>query len=356
MSFETLEDLEDTLVALRVERSFALHLIETARPALSLKRHTTPDAELPAGASKFGGDPDLPAHMPWPMRPPFPDAAERQLALRQAAAYWEGRDDACLRHEAAKILATVPLVGEPFPLAFICQLDLTSLSQHGAFFHPLLPKHGRLLVFLDTVCWNGGAASDRGAMRVIWDQSPKELLTRRAAPDPIMRWYEDFEALRGAPKWNDRTSASFFEAKPVFTITHRWDDRFPEGHPRYEEFRDNYNKLRFSAPDRGFEWPGSGTEFGDQIGGWPSPLQHHPEEAAQLHFHGFEDDTHSSEENELLEGATQWQLVLSLTLEHWAETRILCNGRPDTELYVLMREEDLKARRFENAWMIEQST
>src|SRR3712207_8700322 len=50
MSFETLEDLEDTLVALRAERSFALHMIRTAFPALSLKRHSTPDAELPAGA------------------------------------------------------------------------------------------------------------------------------------------------------------------------------------------------------------------------------------------------------------------------------------------------------------------
>jgi len=356
MGFETLEDLEDTLVALRAERSFALYMIETARPALSLKRHSSPDDELPAGASKFGGDPDLPAGMPWPMRPPFPDAAERRLALRQAAAYWEYSDNEHLRHEAAKILATLPLVGEPFPLAFICQLDLAALSRHGEFFHPLLPREGRLLVFLDTVCWSGGNATDRVAMRVIWDRSPRELLTRRTAPDPLVRWYETYEAIRGAPRWSDLTSASFFEARPVYTVNHRWSDRFPEDHPHHDDFNDCYYKLVASAPDRGFEWPMSGSEFGDLLGGWPHPLQRALEEDAQLHFHGFDEYTNSDDQRRLLEKAPQWQHVLSLTTEHWAETRILCEERPDTALYVLMREEDLKARRFENAWMIQQST
>jgi len=74
-------DIENALRAVRAEPSLMSYLLQTARPALEFARHERPDAEIPTGVSKIGGDPDLPPGMEWPLRPPFADAADRRKRL-----------------------------------------------------------------------------------------------------------------------------------------------------------------------------------------------------------------------------------------------------------------------------------
>jgi uncharacterized protein YwqG len=354
--FKTMKDLENSLNLIEVDETFVRYVLENARPTLRLLRNQYPDDKIPSGYSKFGGEPDLHERMEWPTRPPFPDASERSRVLLQLAEEYEERGKPYL-DLATKYRALAPLLGEPFPLTFICQVDLAGLNQHGDAFHPLLPNEGRLLVFVDEVGWNGGArASDRVAMRLVWDQSPQAQLRRRSTPAPIVRWYEEFAASSEAPRWSDLTFADRFTAHPVYTIPHPWSVRFPEDHPLYETYRDFYDELSAVAPDEHSDEVTAGDDFGDQLGGWPEPLQRYLQEDTQLHFHGFDRHIGSQDEKKLLEASSEWQLVLSLGGEYWGGTRTLFGAGPDGQFYVMMREEDLKARRFENAWMIVQST
>ncbi len=41
--------------------------LRLARPAFRLEMHSVPDEEIPVGASKFGGRPDMPAEVEWPV-------------------------------------------------------------------------------------------------------------------------------------------------------------------------------------------------------------------------------------------------------------------------------------------------
>jgi uncharacterized protein YwqG len=351
--FKSLEDLQNHLWALKAEPSFARYLTETARPALRFVRHEQRDAEISFGISKIGGEPDLPPGMEWPMRPAFPDAEERRAQLLRRADDSAQREIRAGVQYSAKLSQEAALVGQPFPLPFICQIDLSSLSNHGAFFHPLMPREGRLLVFMETMHGWGNTWTDQIAKRVIWDPSPAALLRRCATPDPISCWYEAFRNPWDAPRWADLTSAEFLEPFPVYTVSRRWGNDYQEDHPVRLAFKVCYYKLMLSS--RGCEHP-TGRDFGDQLGGWPEPPWGDPEDEAQLAARDF--CLHSADLSrkgpDLLDSAQEWQLVLTISTDHSSTTRIFFNEMDHTLIYILMREEDLKAGRFENAWIVAQ--
>ena len=87
-SFKSLEELQEGLEAIGADDTVARYMLENARPTLTLLRNYLADDKYPVGGSKFGGDPDLPASMDWPMRPAYPDAKERRRELKKAVKEW----------------------------------------------------------------------------------------------------------------------------------------------------------------------------------------------------------------------------------------------------------------------------
>jgi uncharacterized protein YwqG len=354
-SFKSLEELQRGLDAVGADDTVARYMLENARPTLTLLRNHLADEKYPVGGSKFGGDPDLPADMDWPMRPAYPDAEERRRKLEEDMKRWRRPANSPLDAEDRELMR---LVGEPFPLSFVCQLNLAALSREGGvFFHPLLPKEGRLLVFVDEVGWQFGEASDRVAMRLIWHKTPREQLARRSAPEPLVRWYEEFKAYSDFPRWSDLTLTNWFTPELVYTIPGVPNVAFLESDSFTDLYRDTFQKLQalpvHDDPDRRRK----GYDLGDQLGGWEEQLQNSLQVQAQFNFHGVDlDEVQESDADTLLEGSLEWKLLLCIGCEVWSGTRTLLGNRPDGLLYVMMRDEDVEARRFENAWMIMQST
>src|SRR5262249_51641514 len=146
---ESREDLLASLQEAGLPAGTALHLAGQAQPALLLETSLADETQIPLGASKIGGLPDLPLDMAWPERPPYEDAAERARAHRTEAASllseatrpgsWMTPEQARLFSRERGDLASA--VESVFPLAFIAQLDLASLSRHAGF-PSLLPHHG----------------------------------------------------------------------------------------------------------------------------------------------------------------------------------------------------------------------
>jgi uncharacterized protein YwqG len=216
--FTSVRNLEASLLSGGLSAAGACFVAERARPGVILQ--TQGDAsedEIPLGATKIGGRPDLPAGSAWPVRPPYPDAAERVQLYRDYAA--EGLPDLSLLDQTPELLQYLPADGsfseigerlrETFlakaeteaatvtreaPLAFIAQIDLAAVA--AASVSDLdLPRAGRWLLFYDVATQPGGyQPSDAVGTRLIFDSTPTDALVRREPPDEVAG--HRFEALR----------------------------------------------------------------------------------------------------------------------------------------------------------------
>ncbi len=97
-------------------------------------------------------------------------------------------------------------------------------------------------------------------------------------------------------------------------------------------------------------WPGDGTEAKHQLGGWPRAIQPWMESMAQLASNGVDAGSSeafsSPEGTRLLAEAGAWRLVFQLGPDEG-----IGNKLPGA-LNILVREEDLAARRFDRAWAV----
>jgi uncharacterized protein YwqG len=374
------------------------HLTRQAAPAISLKTAAASDASIPIGASKIGGAPDLPLGTSWPMRPPYPDAQAKRdqhrlfigqtLAKAGIAPDWMAPDDGkryveerrrIEREAAESTLNTMPpdlvaqmrpifeaqrnftperareetrhqilqaqVVGETLPLSFIMQLDLGVLAAEAGF-DPDLPRSGRLLLFYDRLetppGWEPGS---RVGFRLIWDETPLNDL-RRASVPPALSSIDHYEKLVLEP--GHITARSVFT--PITPSEKAWDaipldskpsDSFGEGpYWAYAAWLS-----RFGSPD-------DPHRINHQLGGWAQPLQNGMQAEAQLASNGIaggsSDAYKTPAAKAVLKDAADWKLVLQIGV---GETVGLGAGA----YYVLMRREDLLARRFDKAWVIYQS-
>jgi Domain of unknown function (DUF1963) len=177
--FKTAAEIDGSLRAAGVRAAVATVLAARAKPYIWLE--TTPvddEAEIALGATKIGGAPDLPATMPWPWRPPYPDHEERVEEAQAAVDLFNSRRAETLEEfrkqlpseevfaaESAKVdynkynldffVEDVRRTGEPAPLGFIAQVDLAEVWRTGPV-DPDIPHEGRLLFFYDTRLRPGG--------------------------------------------------------------------------------------------------------------------------------------------------------------------------------------------------------
>lgn len=206
------------------------------------------------------------------------------------------------------------------PLPFVGQLDFAELAACPGASLPLLPRDGILSVFydIDGAHW-GSTPEDSAFWKLLWTphaedavplQPPPELLEE---PELPTRPYH-LQPLAGLslPEFLDtHTSLS----------TKDWDD----------EETEDYVELMHSL---------AGGDNAHQVGGHPAWIQDDAREEAQRLTGGPP------------EGAQEWNLLWQLGTDEEVGLRWGSSGK----LFLLLRDEDLRACRFEAAWLVLQST
>lgn len=316
---ETKEELVESLEEVFDDEDIVRRLKKQARPAVALISTPVKDENsIPIGASKIGGLPDLPQGQNWPIRPAYPESQFK-------GKHNEHRDVS-------------------FPLAFIAQINLDSLSQEEGF-DPQLPNHGRLLFFYD---YSGSPADfDPAAacgFRLIWDTTPVEKLYRAAAPEELKAISDD--------EWTCVFKPAAIEPRSVYTS-------IPPAHDDWDAFSTTEDDDAWDAMCDWFDDigdPDADGEGNHQLGGWPYLLQNNLYSHCQLASNGVycgdSEPYHSKEGKKLLKNARDWQLVLQIGCDE--KLGLLPSGSGC--IHVMMRKQDLKARNFDKAWVAFQCT
>ncbi|MEX3015667.1 DUF1963 domain-containing protein [Gymnodinialimonas hymeniacidonis] len=244
--------------------------IARARPALTFRRHITPEDEVPLGASKIGGRPDMGADLPWPIRAPYEGVVE-------AVANWPE----ALRniYSPEWIDAYIAYNSAPAPLGFIAQFDLDTLSSRSGF-DPNLPRTGRLLLFTDP---SGHHSADAMAsaqwVQVIHDTTPRDQIIRHTTPEALIEHWStsvlmDQNQYYGGPEapWSETADCERLDAVDAISLPHDRAWQAPQS------TLDILRALRVADPtgleDATVSDYAAGISFhGDQLGGHPIPVQ-----------------------------------------------------------------------------------
>lgn len=276
----------------------ALGLAHRADDILSLAREgiamvATPAAdELPVGASKIGGRPDLPPSIRWP------------------------------KH------------GDK-PLQFLCQINLEELQQ--ACPHDWLPASGWLYFFYDGEVW-GYDASHRDGFQVYLHEGAASDLKRADAPPPrprtiifglIKKLEKVLEYKPCAVRYERRVNFPYWESYPIeqLGLTESEGDK-------YVDFLDRYDVA----------YPDSRTLMLTH----PEALQNDPLMDCEVLARGLQDKSPEEQFADAVQKAAQdWVLLLQLQ----QETLNTGTWGDSATLYFCIKETDLRSKRFDNVWM-----
>jgi uncharacterized protein YwqG len=210
--FRTLEELGASLASTGVSAADQRMLLALALPSIALQSKAADDDDIPLGASKIGGAPDLPRGMAWPMRLKSADG----LAAMDHLENFSIRDDGVAARPAPELQQEIDtkraLYRSPAPLAFLLQVDLADCANAGTL-DPAFPRDGRLLVFYDLVQkpWSGHEDDGNPLFRVVYDRTAAKDLVRAVPPDLGWPLFEELV------DYANRLPAA--RLTPVFTFT-----------------------------------------------------------------------------------------------------------------------------------------
>jgi Domain of unknown function (DUF1963) len=353
--FKTTEDLQRSisLAGLGAELS---EIAATARPTITFVGVQVPDDPLPIGTSKVGGFPDLPSDLAWACRPAYPDAERRAETIRRAGQRKreylksipqlvpqlarEAVDDIPAKYEARSALLFV----EPFPLAFVAQLNLEELSHEEAF-DVDLPRSGLLSFFID-ITTGGGQFP-----RVIWHDQPIASLKRTPPPHGLVEFFNTYCAASGletseAELWQAQATAEVLHPFSAITIPQHWEYAFPPGSLKSKAIQDwFYGEAKHTFHPK---LPGN-TIGGYRLGGWADNIQGNRE-----------DDLVEANTQDRIStpGETPWRHLFSVEGEHYAGTRSMIGDviGTDGNMCYMIKHDYLVQRRFQKAQVSCQST
>ncbi len=290
-------------------------LAAQARPAILLATAESDEDAISLGASKIGGRPDLPRGSAWPTRPPYPDAgqraeghrkeADRLLADSRKPRSWMTPEQGDRFSREYK--ARADSIEAEFPLAFFAQVDLFELSKEEGF-DPAFPSEGRLLVFYDF--WEQPEDFTPEASvgwQVIWDKTPHAELVRVPFPAALSSISSD--------EWTCIFRAARISARTVLTP-------IPPNDKSWDAF------------------PLDDDEALEAYQEWLEQFRHAPMRSIATIINSAASHRRC---RKLLKFAGDWQLVLQIGVDRHA-------GIPHPgAYYVIMRKEDIAARRFDRA-------
>lgn len=309
------------------------------------------DDEMPLGATKLGGSPDLPIGMAWPCRDPYPmwphiaDAPEKPagfLGITRKVGQAIGLVQDPL---AEKYRWETSAQSRRFPLAFIAQYNLSELSALGDLDIDL-PKSGLLSLFYDNheQPW-GSSPSDKLGVHVVWSDAQPDQLKRCRAP----------EELRHAKDANGKPYFPAARLRPTRILSPLEFGCHQLEHLNLpDELLDIYGEEVFWGLEASIGLPDD--DDAHQIGGWPDQVQGDMQLECQLVSNGLDwgepGILESPEAQRLTPGALDWSLLLQIISDDNADMQ-WCDGG---SLFVWMKNCDLKARKFENARLILQTS
>ncbi len=224
------------------------------------------------------------------------------------------------------------------PLHFLGQLDFEELAAHREGALSELPEKGLLAFFYDVENqpW-GQEPTDRAFWHLVYVPPDVE-------PVPLLPPEELMEAERPI------LPARRLIPTLGFSLPDWWDLHRPAEFASWsDEEGDDFFELR-----RKLAGGENVDQVVDQVRGHPSWIQDDARIQAQLNASGssLDDSQSSTEEARLKREAAQWNLLWQIGSD---EELGLVWGSSGA-LYVLIRDEDLRARRFERAWLILQTT
>lgn len=248
-------------------------LAAALRPHVRLHPARKAMADIPTGASRLAGQPDLPPGFAWPTH-------------------------------------------GPEPMALLAQIDLAELAPHAP--QSALPASGWLYFFwaVDSGGW-GYTAETAGSFAVHYHQGPVEELTRTEPPAGLPQWAQDFAPCTVA-----------FE--PGVALPGWQDLRYPKALDLSQDIESWYE---LSLRVMGVEPPG---ETVHHLLGHPQLVQGDPRPQAVKRRGGEPDD---------------WNLLLQLETDTVSPNWMW--GDVGT-VYFLIRDQDLEARAFDQAWLVAQ--
>lgn len=254
---------------------------------------------LPAGSSKFGGRPDVPAGFVWPVF-----------------------ETKTLDDDTVK----------PRPLAFLAQFDCARLSELDP--EGLLPRTGLLSFFyeLGSQRW-GYDPQDAGCARVFWfEEGP---LAPAEFPQDLE---EEYRLPELAAELSSGTDApDFQDACPALGYDWTTND--------YRAFDQARRELELPYPDNL-----------SKLLGWPDIIQNNMTLECELvsrgHYLGGRWESVPLEERDALRtpSVQNWRLLFQLDTVASGDFELMFGdcGR----IYFYIRNEDLLARRFDRAWLV----
>jgi len=293
------------LTEARIERTLASALAELVRPSIALLPQTAAaDSALAVGSTKLGGSPDLPAGMPWPVRRPYRLVVPRGNRK--------------------------PMQQER-PLAFLAQIAMSDATAVGGT-DLGLPKWGLLSFFYDAESqpW-GFDPGDAVGFKLMWlgdrilqRREPPEALAQRFNPVPLAAQAREcvppIETFAVAQILTSAANAKSVRGQLIDLLAVEGKDDF--------------------------------SNAGHALGGWPCPIQGEMETECQLVangvFCGGPEGFSSERAARLRPGAADWRLILQLDTDKRAGWMWGDGGK----IYVWMREQDVRARRFDRCWTI----
>ncbi len=336
MMFETPEAIAKTLCEAGCSSDASARIANAAK-VIAAFEPVQPEAALALGASKLGGNPDLPTAYPWPHRPAWPDARRRAANYENDIARWTHNPPSYLQPSRRQALIdearlAANLVKEEAPLHFVGQIDLADATRAAPDVDPDIPREGRLLLFYDR--WEepwGFLGVDAVGLHVHWDRSPHEAL-RRVAPPASLRHPKDQppEALGLRP-------------------CRGWVPVHPEG------LRQLFDPLPKSLQSTYWDWwwtHGEGAEH--RLGGWPSPLQGDMLHTCQLASQGLDfgkpEDAMTPAAQRTLSTLSESDWTLLWQIGSAEEIRLQWGDLGS--LYLWIPRPALRARAFHKSWLI----
>jgi uncharacterized protein YwqG len=301
---------------------YAATLEQLCRPALAFH------AEAKPVAARFGGLPDLPPDLAWPVRNAYEGGRLIAEKLRRGDALTEA--------------LTMPL-----PLEFVAELDLAEIAQFQVL-GDFLPFEGRLLFFWDGICgpWIDSTAS----CRVIWDRSSPARRAVREIPAEL----RTMMARTGHKGFKPAKKAGLLE---VWSMPDRgqFKDMIDDDDILHALDSDDADRVFDAQMDLGMGQLNSGREvLPHRVGGWPYPEQWDPRFSAAASAKGvlklFQRQPNAVERAACEAEMHDWTLLLQVGLAD--VTRDFAEGT----VYFVIRKADLARRDFSRVHAIHQQT
>ena len=322
MEFANSQELEQALVTALGDEAAAKRLAQQAKPAVWLETtRLEANAQIALGATKLGGCPDLPVGMAWPERPAYPDAASRGQYPRASERPFQFR------------LQTA------FPLNFLAQINFGQLHAVADLGEDW-PCQGLLSIFYDLTeqPW-GHSPEDAVGLMLLYSDEAAGPLQRLPQPDAL-------QALPAHWQMAELECRLHACVTPLPVATAQWKQK---ARSLEREVQDSYADWCAEEAEPAV----SGESWRcHHVGGWPTPIQGDMQTQCALVAAGL--DSGKGEHwcdpatQAVRDSAADWLLLLQIGSDeksaiYWGD---------EGQLYLWIRREDLRARRFDQARLV----